>query len=108
MYSKKSQSELIENKDYNMVLLLPHNATKIKYFSKSFSIRFFLLVIKEYYVFLKVAANGKAFVQGGLDSTTVSTRTKANRKHKSFKLARLPALPQMQCCVPFVLSRTYL
>jgi len=59
MYSKKSQSELIENKDYNMVLLLPHNATKIKYFSKSFSIRFFLLVIKEYYVFLKVAANGK-------------------------------------------------
>ena len=58
MYSKKSQSELIENKDYNMVLLLPHNATKIKYFSKSFSIRFFLLVIKEYYVFLKVAANG--------------------------------------------------
>ncbi len=57
MYSKKSQSELIENKDYNMVLLLPHNATKIKYFSKSFSIRFFLLVIKEYYVFLKVAAN---------------------------------------------------
>ena len=59
MYSKKSQSELIENKDYNMVLLLPHNATKIKYFSKSFSIRFFLLVIKEYYVFLKVAANVK-------------------------------------------------
>ena len=58
MYSKKSQSELIENKDYNMVLLLPHNATKIIYFSKSFSIRFFLLVIKEYYVFLKVAANG--------------------------------------------------
>ena len=57
MYSKKSQSELIENKDYNMVLLLPHNATKIIYFSKSFSIRFFLLVIKEYYVFLKVAAN---------------------------------------------------
>ena len=57
MYSKKSQSELIENKDYNMVLLLPHNATKIKYFSKSFSIRFFLLVIKEYYAFLKVAAN---------------------------------------------------
>ena len=45
MYSKKSQSELIENKDYN--------------FSKSFSIRFFLLVIKEYYVFLKVAANGQ-------------------------------------------------
>lgn len=60
MYSKKSQSELIENKDYNMVLLLPHNATKIIYFSKSFSIRFFLLVIKEYYVFLKVAANGKS------------------------------------------------
>ena len=50
---------MIENKDYNMVLLLPHNATKIKYFSKSFSIRFFLLVIKEYYVFLKVAANGQ-------------------------------------------------
>ena len=48
---------MIENKDYNMVLLLPHNATKIKYFSKSFSIRFFLLVIKEYYVFLKVTAN---------------------------------------------------
>ena len=68
MYSKKSQSELIENKDYNMVLLLPHNATKIIYFSKSFSIRFFLLVIKEYYVFLKVAANvwhicdGRAFI----------------------------------------------
>ena len=62
MYSKKSQSELIENKDYNMVLLLPHNATKIKYFSKSFSIRFFLLVIKEYYVFLKVAANGRRYV----------------------------------------------
>ena len=60
MYSKKSQSELIENKDYNMVLLLPHNATKIKYFSKSFSIRFFLLVIKEYYVFLKVTANVSA------------------------------------------------
>ena len=64
MYSKKSQSELIENKDYNMVLLLPHNATKIKYFSKSFSIRFFLLVIKEYYVFLKVAANGRNYMQG--------------------------------------------
>ena len=62
MYSKKSQSELIENKDYNMVLLLPHNATKIIYFSKSFSIRFFLLVIKEYYVFLKVAANGQRYV----------------------------------------------
>ena len=65
MYSKKSQSELIENKDYNMVLLLPHNATKIIYFSKSFSIRFFLLVIKEYYVFLKVAANGKGLGEGG-------------------------------------------
>ncbi|UYF44501.1 cysteine hydrolase family protein [Aliarcobacter cryaerophilus] len=63
MYSKKSQSELIENKDYNMVLLLPHNATKIIYFSKSFSIRFFLLVIKEYYVFLKVAANGLGYGQ---------------------------------------------
>ena len=63
MYSKKSQSELIENKDYNMVLLLPHNATKIIYFSKSFSIRFFLLVIKEYYVFLKVAANGKGLCE---------------------------------------------
>ena len=63
MYSKKSQSELIENKDYNMVLLLPHNATKIIYFSKSFSIRFFLLVIKEYYVFLKVAANVRRYVQ---------------------------------------------
>ena len=63
MYSKKSQSELIENKDYNMVLLLPHNATKIIYFSKSFSIRFFLLVIKEYYVFLKVTANGYAYGQ---------------------------------------------
>ena len=62
MYSKKSQSELIENKDYNMVLLLPHNATKIIYFSKSFSIRFFLLVIKEYYVFLKVAANVRRYV----------------------------------------------
>lgn len=66
MYSKKSQSELIENKDYNMVLLLPHNATKIKYFSKSFSIRFFLLVIKEYYVFLKVAANGRNYIQLGI------------------------------------------
>ena len=65
MYSKKSQSELIENKDYNMVLLLPHNATKIKYFSKSFSIRFFLLVIKEYYVFLKVAANGRGYATLG-------------------------------------------
>ena len=65
MYSKKSQSELIENKDYNMVLLLPHNATKIKYFSKSFSIRFFLLVIKEYYVFLKVAANGSGIAAVG-------------------------------------------
>ena len=64
MYSKKSQSELIENKDYNMVLLLPHNATKIIYFSKSFSIRFFLLVIKEYYVFLKVAANGLGICDG--------------------------------------------
>jgi len=30
-----------------------------------------------------MAANGKAFVQGGLSSTIVSTRTKANRKHKS-------------------------
>ncbi len=66
MYSKKSQSELIENKDYNMVLLLPHNATKIKYFSKSFSIRFFLLVIKEYYVFLKVAANGRVYETFGI------------------------------------------
>ena len=65
MYSKKSQSELIENKDYNMVLLLPHNATKIKYFSKSFSIRFFLLVIKEYYVFLKVTANGSGIAAVG-------------------------------------------
>ena len=65
MYSKKSQSELIENKDYNMVLLLPHNATKIIYFSKSFSIRFFLLVIKEYYVFLKVAANESGLREGG-------------------------------------------
>ena len=64
MYSKKSQSELIENKDYNMVLLLPHNATKIKYFSKSFSIRFFLLVIKEYYVFLKVTANDRGYGLG--------------------------------------------
>ena len=66
MYSKKSQSELIENKDYNMVLLLPHNATKIIYFSKSFSIRFFLLVIKEYYVFLKVAANGRRYETLGI------------------------------------------
>lgn len=66
MYSKKSQSELIENKDYNMVLLLPHNATKIIYFSKSFSIRFFLLVIKEYYVFLKVAANGCVYETFGI------------------------------------------
>jgi hypothetical protein len=30
-----------------------------------------------------IAYNGKAFVQGGLSSTTVSIRTKANRKHKS-------------------------
>ena len=71
MYSKKSQSELIENKDYNMVLLLPHNATKIKYFSKSFSIRFFLLVIKEYYVFLKVAANVST-LNFGWEQRTVS------------------------------------
>ena len=69
MYSKKSQSELIENKDYNMVLLLPHNATKIKYFSKSFSIRFFLLVIKEYYVFLKVTAN-RVLCHGSVASIT--------------------------------------
>ena len=72
MYSIKSQSELIENKDYNMVLLLPHNATKIKYFSKSFSIRFFLLVIKEYYVFLKVAANGPGLgVRAGFSARKV-------------------------------------
>ena len=72
MYSKKSQSELIENKDYNMVLLLPHNATKIIYFSKSFSIRFFLLVIKEYYVFLKVAANGKGLCEVRATATEIS------------------------------------
>ncbi|WP_177217490.1 hypothetical protein [Thermoflexibacter ruber] len=29
-----------------------------------------------------IGYNGKVFVQGGLGSTTVSTRTKANRKHK--------------------------
>ena len=76
MYSKKSQSELIENKDYNMVLLLPHNATKIIYFSKSFSIRFFLLVIKEYYVFLKVAANGPRLGDsGGLESQNFQSFT---------------------------------
>jgi hypothetical protein len=54
MYSKKSQSELIENKDYNMVLLLPHNATKIKYFSKSFSIRFFYWLSKGTVSFLRL------------------------------------------------------
>ena len=74
MYSKKSQSELIENKDYNMVLLLPHNATKIIYFSKSFSIRFFLLVIKEYYVFLKVAANGFQLGEDGTFSTNLQSK----------------------------------
>ena len=73
MYSKKSQSELIENKDYNMVLLLPHNATKIIYFSKSFSIRFFLLVIKEYYVFLKVTANGWGYETLGSADDCLST-----------------------------------
>ena len=79
MYSKKSQSELIENKDYNMVLLLPHNATKIKYFSKSFSIRFFLLVIKEYYVFLKVAANGFGLcVRADFRSTKLQFTTKVH------------------------------
>jgi len=30
---------LIENKDYDMELLLPHNATKIKSFLRSFIIR---------------------------------------------------------------------
>ncbi len=76
MYSKKSQSELIENKDYNMVLLLPHNATKIIYFSKSFSIRFFLLVIKEYYVFLKVAANGWYMLSGRISESVPVRRTR--------------------------------
>ncbi len=36
---QKSQSELIENKDYDMELLLPHNATKIKSFLRNFIIR---------------------------------------------------------------------
>ena len=80
MYSKKSQSELIENKDYNMVLLLPHNATKIIYFSKSFSIRFFLLVIKEYYVFLKVAANATHMPSGGFQGDILSTELEFETK----------------------------
>ena len=83
MYSKKSQSELIENKDYNMVLLLPHNATKIIYFSKSFSIRFFLLVIKEYYVFLKVAANGSQ-LYAGRDFNHWTSYEELNFKYSTF------------------------
>ena len=42
MYSKKSQSELIENKDFNMELLLPHNTAKIKYFRKFLVLEFFI------------------------------------------------------------------
>jgi len=97
MYSRKSQSELIENKDYNMVLLLPHNATKIKYFSKSFSIRFFLLVIKEYYVFLKVTANGSGLCDGGaIEAQIFNFALKFNRR-TTVELCSFAPLLQNPC-----------
>ena len=92
MYSKKSQSELIENKDYNMVLLLPHNATKIIYFSKSFSIRFFLLVIKEYYVFLKVAANVPRLCDERNSLTQCFRLNECNKLGRCFKVAEYPLI----------------
>ena len=73
MYSRKSQSELIENKDYNMELLLPHNTAKIKYFSKIFSIRIFIGYQRALGTF-QVAANG-----GGMECWGVRERFPINR-----------------------------